>query len=47
MDGDGLYMLLNSSIIHPAYYCLEDIESVHTFRKEPDPKTLINPPITV
>ena len=25
----GLSILLNKEVIHPAYYCLEDIESIH------------------
>jgi hypothetical protein len=25
----GLSLLLNKAVIHPAYYCLEDIESLH------------------
>ncbi len=43
LDGDGLYILLNPYIAHPAYYSLDDIESIHEFQKEPDPKALINP----
>lgn len=29
LDGDGLYIFLNLSVIHPAYFCLDDIESIH------------------
>lgn len=47
MKGDGVYILLNSSIIHPAYYCMEDIESIHAFLGEQDPRALVHPPITV
>lgn len=47
MKGDGVYILLNPSIIHPAYYCMEDIESIHAFSGEQDPRALVHSPITV
>jgi hypothetical protein len=43
LEDDGLYILLNPRIMHPAYYSLDDIESIHEFQKEPDPKALVNP----
>ncbi|MGA9099830.1 MAG: hypothetical protein WB392_12965 [Methanotrichaceae archaeon] len=39
---DGLYILLNPKVNHPAYYSLDDIESIHEFKEEPDLRALVN-----
>ncbi|MGV8175347.1 MAG: hypothetical protein ACP5OU_06555 [Methanothrix sp.] len=31
-DSNGIFILLNRAVTHPAFYCLEDIESLHTTR---------------
>ncbi len=46
LNDDGLYILLNPKIAHPAYYSLDDIESIHEFKEEPDLRALVNTLIT-
>ncbi len=41
-NDDGVYVLLNPKVAHPAYYSLDDIESIHECKEEPDLKSLIN-----
>ncbi len=36
--GRGLYVLLSPGVKHPAYFGLEDIESIHEYRGETDSK---------
>ncbi len=42
LNDDGLYILLNPKVTHPAYYSLDDIESIHEYKEGPDLKGLIN-----
>lgn len=46
LNDDGLYILLNPKIAHPAYYSLDDIESIHEFKEEPDLRALVTTLIT-
>jgi len=43
---NGVYLLLNPKVNHPAYYSLDDIESIHEFEEEPDLRALVNALIT-
>ena len=29
-DSNGIFILLNRAVTHPAFYCLEDIECLHS-----------------
>ncbi len=46
LNDDGLYILLNPKIAHPAYSSLDDIESIHEFKEEPDLRALVTALIT-
>ena len=34
LDGAGIFLLLNNKVIHPAFYCIDSIESVHADLKK-------------